>query len=39
VIQTDRVKVTADDSTLRVEVVYRRRLDGAQTAVTFEGPT
>jgi phage baseplate assembly protein W len=38
VIQVDEVAVTAEDSTLRVKVVYRRILDGVQEAATFEQP-
>lgn len=39
VIQTERVAVRADDTTLRVEVAYRRLLDGARDSATFELPT
>jgi uncharacterized protein len=38
VMQTERVAVAAEDSTLRVEVVYRRLLDGVREAATFELP-
>lgn len=38
VIQTERVKVEAVEESLRVEVVYRRLVDGVRTSVTFEGP-
>jgi phage baseplate assembly protein W len=38
VIQVDEVAVKAEDSTLRVKVVYRRILDGVQEAATFEQP-
>ena len=36
VIQTERVKVEAQESTLRVEVVYRRLLTGVRETATFE---
>lgn len=38
VIQTERVRVVSDESTLRVTVVYRRRLDGVQEEATFSQP-
>lgn len=38
VILVDDVAVSAEDSTLRVKVVYRRLLDSVQEAVTFEQP-
>lgn len=38
VIQVDEVAVTAEDSTLRVKVVFRRILDGVQEAATFKQP-
>lgn len=36
VIQTERVKVEAQDAILRVEVVYQRLLTGVRETVTFE---
>lgn len=38
VIQTERVKVQAVEETLRVEVDYRRLLDGVRSSATFERP-
>jgi phage baseplate assembly protein W len=38
VIQTERVAVAAEDSTLRVEVAYRRLLGGVRESATFERP-
>lgn len=38
VIQTERVRVEADDATLRVEVVYRRLRDGARDTAAFQRP-
>ncbi len=38
VVQVDEVAVTTDDSTLRVEVRYRRRLDASTTTAVFERP-
>jgi phage baseplate assembly protein W len=39
VIQTESLQVTADDATLRVEVVYRRLLDGVREQATFTRAT
>jgi uncharacterized protein len=38
VIRIERVDVTAEDAVLRVNVVYRRVLDGAQRDATFAQP-
>lgn len=38
VIEVDSVDVTAVESTLRVQVVYRRLLDGVEDTATFEQP-
>lgn len=38
VVQVDDVAVTTEDSTLRVEVRYRRRLDASTATAVFERP-